>query len=85
MATVTISITAGANTAGRTKTITAPHLLRFLAAQRKILGLPSATDDEVVQAWADRILAETKNAIRSVEGTDAAKAAWAQQVEIDIT
>jgi hypothetical protein len=38
VATITIQIVAGGNTVGRTKTVSGPHLIRFLAAYKALLG-----------------------------------------------
>ncbi len=93
MASVTISITAAGNTVGRTKTISAAHLLRFLAAYKHILGqvsdgaggLRDMTDDECVLAWADSYLNGTKaNVLRDEQGA-ASKTAIDAQTEIAFT
>lgn len=93
MATVTIQITAAGNTVGPVKTISAAHLLRFLAAYKFILGkvpdggggLRDMTDDECVIAWANGLLNGTKANVLNAEKTIAAKTATDTQTEITFT
>lgn len=74
MATVTITINA-TSTVQRSKTVSGADLLRFAAALRVTLGMPGAADDAVLLAWMDRVFADAKNTVRSVEQTSAATAA----------
>jgi hypothetical protein len=93
MATITIQIVAGGVTTGRTKTVSGPHLLRFLAAYKALLGqvpdgaggLRDMTDEECVLAWADGLLAGTRSNVLRQEQTVAAKTASDTQTEIDLT
>jgi hypothetical protein len=84
MATITITITAGAQTAGRTKTVSAGDLQRFLAAFRSIFGA-NLSDPQVIEAWADNCLSQTKDTIRNYENQSAAQTAVSQQTDITIT
>jgi hypothetical protein len=93
MATITIQIVASGNTVGRTKTVSGPHLLRFLAAYKALLGqvsdgnggLRDMTDDECVLAWADGLLAGTKSNVLRQEQTEAAATASEAVTEIAYT
>ncbi len=96
MATVTIQIVAAGNTVGRTKTVSGPDLVRFLAAYKTLLGkvvdsqgppitYRDMTDDECVLAWADGLLAGTKANVLRVEKDAAAKTASDAQTEIAFT
>jgi hypothetical protein len=93
MATITIQIVAGGVTTGRTKTVSGPHLIRFLAAYKALLGqvsdgsggLRDMTDDECVLAWADGLLAGTKANVLRQEQTEAASAASEAVEEIAYT
>jgi hypothetical protein len=97
MATMTIQIVASGNTVGRTKTVSGPHLIRFLAAYKALLGqvpvdpqVPNGakrdmTDDETVLAWADGLLAGTKSNVLRQEQTAAASTATQAVTEISYT
>jgi hypothetical protein len=74
MPTITITITAGGNTIGRTKTISGPDLTnRFLPAHRA--GFPlmpnetPLTDDQVIQRWADNVLQQLKQRVHDYEAS----------------
>lgn len=75
MATISIGlsgVTGGPN-GSRTYTITDAHVARWIAAWRKIQGLPSATTDAAVLAdWADFIVDHTKRAVVDREKKDTA-------------
>jgi hypothetical protein len=96
MATITIQIVAGGVTTGRTKTVSGPHLIRFLAAYKALLGqvvdsvgppvtYRDMTDDECVLAWADGLLAGTKANVLRQEQTAAASTATQAVTEIAYT
>jgi hypothetical protein len=93
MATMTIQIVASGNTIGRTKTVSGPHLIRFLDAYKALLGqvsdgnggLRDMTDDECVLAWADGLLAGTKANVLRQEQTAAASTATQAVTEIAYT
>jgi hypothetical protein len=96
MATITIQIVASGNTVGRTKTVSGPHLIRFLAAYKAFLGqvvnsqgppgtYRDMTDDECVLAWADSLLAGTKATVLRQEQMVAASTATAGVTEIEYT
>ena len=93
MATITIQVVASGNTVGRTKTISGPHLVRFIAAYKAILGqvdngsggFRDMTDDETVLAWADGLLAGTKQNILSHEKVAAAATASAAVTDITLS
>jgi hypothetical protein len=96
MATMTIQIVASGNTVGRTKTVSAAHLIRFLAAYKALLGqvvdsqgppvtYRDMTDDECVLAWADGLLAGTKANVLRQEQTEAATTASVAVTEIEYT
>jgi hypothetical protein len=79
MPTITISISAGQNTVGRTKQITGPDLQnRFIPAHRAMFQMthlstdPAMTDDQVIQQWADDILQRVKQRILEYERSTAA-------------
>ncbi len=70
MATIEITITAGAQTYTNTKNVSTAHLLRLLAAQKARLNLPSgASQPEVADAliadtydtWRQQTLVEERN------------------------
>jgi hypothetical protein len=96
MATMTIQIVASGNTVGRTKTVSGPHLIRFLDAYKALLGqvvdsqgppvtYRDMTDDECVLAWADGLLAGTKANVLRQEQTAAASTATQAVTEIAYT
>ncbi len=96
MATITIQIVASGNTVGRTKTVSGPHLIRFLNAYKALLGqvvdsqgppvtYRDMTDDECVLAWADGVLAGTKANVLRQEQAVAASAASVAVTEIAYT
>ncbi len=86
MATVTITITAGANTVGLVKTISGSDLLtRFIPAMRVIFGMPTATDDEIVAEWSAWLLRHTIQAIKGYEQSDQMKIAAGGVTEIPVT
>ena len=96
MATITIQIVASGNTVGRTKTVSGPHLIRFLDAYKALLGqvvdsqgppvtYRDMTDDECVLAWADGLLAGTKANVLRQEQTEAASTATQAVTEIAYT
>lgn len=86
MATIKIEIVAGGNTYTRTKTISAAHLVRFIAAQRILLNMTGAqTDEQVAAAWADRVLEDARQAVKGVEVQTAYDAAVAPIAPIDLT
>jgi DNA-binding transcriptional MerR regulator len=81
MATLTIGlsgVTGGPN-GTRTYTVTDAHVVRWITAFRTALGIPNATDAQVLAAWADQVVDRTKRVIVDQE-TKAAAAA-----PIDIT
>jgi DNA-binding transcriptional MerR regulator len=81
MATLTIGlsgVTGGPN-GTRTYTVTDAHVARWITAFRTALGIPNATDAQVLAAWADQVVDRTKRVIVDQE-TKAAAAA-----PIDIT
>ncbi len=65
MATVTIQITNAGNTVGRVKTISGGDLVRLVAAYK--VNAPPMTDDQAVLAWADALLADTKQTVKQIE------------------
>jgi hypothetical protein len=68
MATLKLEIVAGGTTYTKTKTVTGPHLVRFIAAQRIVLGTPAGyTDTQVADAWFDKIYDQAKSETRSAE------------------
>jgi hypothetical protein len=85
MATITIEITAGGTTAGRTKTVSGPHLTRMLAAYRAFFENPGMTDEEVIHAWADSLLNHSKRLILRTEQSVASQAAGNSVTEITLT
>lgn len=100
MATITIQINTGQGTVGRTKTISGPHLVRFLSAYRGLLGqIPAGpanpdtgvvpmrdmTDEETILTWADGLLAGSKANVLRYEQTVAAQAASSGVTEVVLT
>lgn len=73
MATITIGlsgVTDGPN-GSKTYTISDAHVARWIAAWRKIAGLPSeATDAQVLANWADFYIDHTKRAVMDREQKD---------------
>jgi len=74
MPTITVTVTAGGNTMGRTKTITAADLTnRFLPAHRAFYQIgrmpadPALTDQQVAEAWADDVLARMKQRVQDYD------------------
>jgi hypothetical protein len=77
MATITIQVDAGRDVMTNSKTVSAEDLARVVAALRKTLrgggasrtlALPaSLTDTEVLQLWADRVLARLLGEVAAVE------------------
>lgn len=86
MATITVQVTAGAQTAGRVRTVANADMAdRFLPALRAIFGMPSATDAEVVTEWADRVLRFTLDQIKAHEQDVAARNATVGIGDIPLT
>ena len=85
MATVTISLTAGGQTIGRTKTISGQHLVRMLDGLRKHWNQPLWTDEQVILHWIDDTLRTAKANVRKSEQDLATVAAVGQIVDIDFT
>ena len=86
MATIKIEIVAGGTTYTRTKTISAAHLTRFIAAERVMLNMTGAeTDAAVAAAWADKVFDETKVAVLGVERGTAVDTVAAGVTPIDLT
>lgn len=99
MPTININVVVGANTYGRSKTISGPNLTRFLAAYKTLLGqVPSGnvdangaptlrdmTDQETALAWADGIIAGTIANVKRVEQEAAASTAAAAVTDVSLT
>ncbi len=87
MATIKIETVAGGTTYTVTKTVSAAHLTRFIAAMRVVLDRPSPqfTDAQVHAAWAQRIYDQARADTKRVEAQAATTAAAAGVTEIDIT
>lgn len=85
MATIAIQVNTGQGTVTRTKTVTGQHLLRLIDAYRALLKIPSATDDEVLTAWADYVFAGVKLSVLELEQASARLSANAGVAEIDLT
>lgn len=86
MPTMTITIVAGANTYTRQKTITGPHLTRWVAAKRVELNMTgSQTDSEVAVAWADKVFADERASVLTRERQAAQDTANAGVTPIDLT
>lgn len=74
MATITIGlsgVTGGPN-GSKDYTITDAGVARWIAAWRKIAGVPEATDAQVLANWADFLIDHTKRAVVDREQKDAA-------------
>ncbi len=66
MATITVTMTAGGNTYGRTKTIANTDLAnRLIPALRAENG--AVSDQQVIEAWADAVLQRTKQRVKQYE------------------
>lgn len=87
MPTMTISIVAGANTYTTAKTISGPHLARWVAAKRIELNMtdPAFTDAQVAAAWSERIFADERESVRSRERQAASDTAIGAVAPIDLT
>lgn len=86
MATIKIEIVAGANTYTRTKTITAAHLVRWVAAKRIQLNMTGAqTDAQVAAAWADVIFEAERQSVKGIEDQAAVDTAKAGVTPIELT
>lgn len=100
MATITIQIIAGAQNFTHTKTVSATHLVRMLAAYRTILGqIPAGsadpvtgivpmrdmTDAETAAAWATGLFNGTKANVLRAEQASAAQTASTSVAEIGMT
>lgn len=87
MPTMTISVVAGAQTTTRNKTISGPHLTRWIAAKRIELNLtdPGVADADVVLAWADRIFAQERESVLTREKQSASDTATGAVAPIDLT
>ena len=84
MATISLSFVAG-QTVTNTKTVTGPHLVRLLAAERGLRVIPEATDAQVIQYIADEFFQHLKSRVKEYENHIAALAAVAGVIEIDLT
>ena len=74
MPTITITISGGGQTLGRTKTISAADLTnRFLPAHRAFYQIgrmpsdPPLTDDDVAKMWADDVLNRMKQRVQDYD------------------
>lgn len=87
MATLALTITVGGNAVGRTRTISAGHLVRLIAALRVVFpqNPDNRTDEQVVQEWADRTIASLKTITRETEQAAATVAATASIADISFT
>lgn len=86
MATVKIETVAGGNTYTVSKTVTAAHLVRFIAAQRVLLNMTgSETDEQVHTAWAQKVFDQGKADVKAVERQSASDTAVASVTEIGFT
>jgi hypothetical protein len=74
MPTATITVDAGgAGTMTRVRTVTGPHLTRFIAAVRKAYNVPQGfTDIQALEMWADFIFDEARSTVRGQEQATAA-------------
>lgn len=74
MPTIEIKVTAGAQTDTHIRTISGPDLLRLIAAYREHAGLPaSATNSEVVAAWARNVFQRANSLTTTAEREKAAR------------
>lgn len=85
MATITIQVNTGVGTVTRTKTVTGAHLLRLIAVYKVLLNLPSATDDQVLTAWADYVFADVRLRVLEAEQSTARQTANSGIAEIAMT
>jgi hypothetical protein len=89
MATVKIEVVAGPQTTTVLRTVTGPHLVRFITAYRGIMTTPGSpgpfTDEQVVTAWANQVFSEARDMVRQRETQAAVDTAVAAIVPIDFT
>ena len=82
MPTATIEVVAGGDTMTRTRTVTGPHLTRFIAAIRVAYNIdPLFTDVQALEVWADVVFDQGRSTTRTVERSIAADAV----TDIDFT
>lgn len=83
MPTANITITALSQTVGRTPTISGPDLVRFIAAHRALYNMPPpATDNDVIIAWANRVILNAQGVVRRYEELAALAAAASSTSDI---
>lgn len=86
MATIKLEIVAGAQTFTRTRTVSAAHLTRFIAASRVYFGMgPSTTDAQVAEEWFARIYRDATAITKQVEQSTAVKSAADGVIDITIS
>lgn len=68
MATLTIGITSGVVTGSKTYTLSDADVSRLIAAYRDALHMPEETNAQVLAAWADHIVDNTKRMVKTIEG-----------------
>lgn len=86
-ATVVITITAGAQVSTFSKTVTGPHLIRFIAAMRIAYNMTDTqafTDAQVLQAWWNDVISQARARTRAIEAQAAADTATGAVTEITI-
>ena len=88
MATVTITVVAGAQTFTNTRSITGPNLVRFIAAYKTTKPPPlppENTDSDVLARWAGDSCQSARDRVRRVEQDAASSAATAAVTSIEWT
>lgn len=89
MATITIQVAAGAQTFTHTRTVTGPHLARFIAAYKRMLDTPTApsenlTDSQVLNIWASGVFSAARELVLKQETQAAVQTSIATIVPIDL-
>lgn len=89
MATITIQVVAGAQTYTSTRTVSGPHLVRFIAAYKRFLDAPASpsaglTDSQVVNSWASNVFSSVRDLVLQQETQAAIQASTATITPIDL-
>lgn len=67
MPTVKVEVVAGAQTVTLTKTVSADHLTRFVAAIKRAFSLGAVTDAQAITRWGEEVFADAKALVKEQE------------------